>query len=42
MISCDDKISQLVKLGNDNPITFLPSYFIRSTNIHKLHIPVKT
>ena len=31
MIVCDDKISQLGKLGYDNLITFLPSYFLRST-----------
>lgn len=31
MIACDDKISQLWKHGYDNPINFLPSYFLRST-----------
>jgi len=31
MIDCDNKISQLGKLGYDNPITFLPSYFLKST-----------
>jgi hypothetical protein len=31
MIGCDDKISQIGKLGYGNPITFLPSYILRST-----------
>jgi hypothetical protein len=31
MIGCDDKISELGKLGYDNPISFLPSYFLKST-----------
>jgi len=31
MIACDYKISQLRKLGYDNPITFLPSYVLSST-----------
>lgn len=31
MIACDDKLYQLWKNGYDNPITFLPLYFLRST-----------
>jgi hypothetical protein len=31
MVGCDDKISELGKLAYDNPITFLASYFLKST-----------